>query len=283
MRTVAYKSVLEGVLRRVGESPDTASTERLLQVGEMIADRYRDAKEFYFWPEDMAVENRFFRPTWASGAYDEDDEVYHAATGKYYQASAAITTEVPGPDAEWVELTDFHKYIAYEQAGETAIGAVRGVWSKDPRAYKDAQRVGFEVGPLGITIPPGTQLTSVWVDFRAREVDFGWSSVYSETATYAVGDVIYYATGGEVYVCAVATSAGEDPDDTPASWTQRTMPHRLARAIKAGARADLLGTLGQEAKQKACEDEFVELLEEQVWQLTKLQGQTGQPTVIPQP
>ena len=283
MRAVIYKTVLYGLLRRLGEDPATASSERLLQCAEAIADRFRDAFEYYRWPEYLLTEQRYFRDVWASGAYDDGDEVYHADTDAYYQADGAITAEVPGTDAEWVALTDFHKYIAYEQTGKTAIGAVLGVHSKDPRVYATALRVGFSVGPLGITVPPSTDLTSVWLTYRVREVDLAWTEVYSESATYDVGDIVYYATTGGVYECAVATSAGEDPVDTAASWTLREFPHRLARAVKAGARADMLGVRGQEEKEGSREPKFEELLEDQVWQLTKLQGQTGQPSFVPQP
>lgn len=283
MRTVSYQSVLFGVLRQCGIDPAGATTEMLARCGQFIADRYRDAFEYYRWPDFMATEQRYFRPVWASGAYASGAEVYHAATDGYYQASTTITAEVPGTDAEWVELSDFHKYIAYEQAGQTAIGAVLGVHSKDPRTYANALRIGFSIDELGVTIPPQTDLTSVWVTYRSREVDFAWESTYSESDTYAVGDIVYYATTGEVYECATATSAGEDPVDTPAKWTLREFPHRLARAVKAGARADLLGALGQEEKEGAREPRFEDLLEDQVWQLTKFQGQTGTPTVIPQP
>jgi len=284
MRTVAYKSILAGVLRSVGQDPATASTERLAQCGEFIADRFTDAFEYYRWPHYLITEQRFFRDTWTASAFSTGDEVYYAAGDGYYVANATTTgADVPGTSPLWDELSDYHKYVPYEQLGKTAIGAVLGCHSKDPRVFSTALRVGFSIGPLGVTVPPSTALTSIWLTYRTRNVSFAWDFIWSATATYAPDDVIYYAATGEVYTVGIATTAGEDPEDTPAKFTLVAFPHFLARAVKAGARADLLGAMGQEEKEAAREAEFRDLLEEQVFQITKIQGQTGTPTIIIQP
>lgn len=41
--------------------------------------------------------------------------------------------------------------------------------------------------------------------------------VYSESPTYAAGNVILW-TDGHLYTCVSSTSAGNDPTDTPAKW-----------------------------------------------------------------
>lgn len=284
MRTVTYQSVLEGLLRSLGQDPASASTERLAQCAEAIAVRYREAWQYYRWPDLLATEERRFRDTWEAATYAAGAEVWHAANEAYYVTAAGATSgQEPGTASQWALLTgNWHRYVPYEQAGQTAIGAVLAAHRTDPRADPAALRVSFQVTSDGITIPPAAgALDSVWLTYRKREEDFGWSSVYSASVAYAAGALIYAAP--EVYECVTATTAGESPTGTPAKWRALEFPHRLALAVKAGARADVLGALGQEDKEAARARRFEDILEEEVWQLTKLQGQTGTPTTIPPP
>lgn len=282
MRTVTYQSVLEGVLRRLGQEPASASAERLYQVAEAVADRYRDAFEYYRWPEFTRLEERRFRDTWADGTYGAGAEVWHAGTQWYWTAPAGATAgQVPGVAAQWEELAGaWERYVAYEQAGLEPIGAVLGAWDVDPRTQAKARRLSYRVTERGVSLPPADAAlapASVWLSYRTRDEDLAWSVVWAADGVYAAGTVVYFAP--EVWECVDATTAGQSPLTHPAKWRQRRVPHRLARAIKAGARATLLGVMGQEDKEGAREPSFEVLLEEQVWQLTKLQGQTGTATV----
>jgi hypothetical protein len=284
MRTVTYQSVLEGVLRRLGQEPASASAERLFQVSEAIADRYRDAFEFYRWPEFTRLEERRFRDTWADGTYAAGAEVWHAATEKYWTAPAgAAPGEVPGTDPEWEELSGaWERFVAYAQVGEEPIGAVLGAWDLNPHAESRARRLSYRMTDRGVSLPPADASlapASVWLCYRTRDEDLAWSAVWAAGSTYTAGALVYFAP--EVWECLETTTAGQSPTTHPAKWRQRQFPHRLARAVKAGARATLLGVMGQEEKEAAREPSFNSLLEEQVWQLTKLQGQTGTASVVP--
>lgn len=55
---------------------------------------------------------------------------------------------------------------------------------------------------------------------------------YSEIATYSVGEYVTYTQGGVLsyFKCIVDTSAGEDPDDTAASW-QKVDAEAVAKGI----------------------------------------------------
>jgi hypothetical protein len=284
LRTVTYQSVLEGVLRRLGQDPASASLERLLQVNEAIADRYRDAVEYYRWPEFMRLEERRYRNTWADGTYAAGAEVWHAATATYWKAPAGATAgQVPGTASQWEALSGaWERYVAYEQVGLEAIGAVLGAWDRNPRSDPAARRLSYRMTERGVSLPPADASlapASAWVAYRTREEDFAWRTVWAADGVYAPGDRVYFAP--EVWECVETTTAGQSPTTHAAKWRALAMPHRLARAIKAGARAMLLGALGQEEKEAGREPGFDVLLEEQVWQLTKLQGQTGTPTSIP--
>ena len=193
-------------------------------------------------------------------------------TGEYHDG--------PGPDDEpdyWEEISAFNHQVDYEQDGETAIGAVFAAWDKDPRVYADAQQLRYKLRRDGISFAPGIEVTSVWLEFRPRARDFA-AEIYDAAAAYAVGDLIYY-TDGEVWKCLVATTAAQTPESHAAKWELVEFPEFLARAVKAGALADWLS--GDEKPDNAdkWEGQFTDRLEAQVWQITKLQGQTGRPSV----
>jgi hypothetical protein len=63
---------------------------------------------------------------------------------------------------------------------------------------------------------------------------------YDDTATYAVGDIVYYR--GRYYICDVATTAGEDPETTEDNWeTYRSEPHATEYAAATSySRGDLV-------------------------------------------
>jgi hypothetical protein len=77
------------------------------------------------------------------------------------------------------------------------------------------------------------------------------------------------------------TTAGQTPTTHAAKWTLVEFPEFLARAVKVGAYADWLEAEERPQAAGIQESKFIDLLEEQVWQLTKLQGQTGRPNVQP--
>ena len=279
MRTVTYQSVLDGALKRRGVTPSQAQTERLLQFSEFIADKLRDAWEYYAWPETLRTEERRFRAEWTATSYAEGTEIYHAGTDAYWIAgSAAISTDVPGVSAVWEVPTTLRLVVDYEQVGQTAIEAALGAWDADPEADPAANPVPYTLAEDGVLIAPDYKGTSIWLRFRERPDDFAWSDIWDETLPYAVDDVVYHEP--HCYRCNTVTTAGQEPG-VHASWTQLEFPYRLARAVKAGAAAEDQSAGGQEDKALATAGEFTELLEEQVWQLTKLQGQQGRPEYSP--
>lgn len=284
MLTVSTRSVIEGVFKRFGIVPSGASAADVAAVLEFVSDRLATAKEYYRWPCYTITEQRWFRETWsASDTYAADDEVYYAPLDAYYlclSATSAGEDPVDTP-AKWEVMTTFNHEVNYAQTGETRISVVLGAWDADPRAEVEALVLPFKLQQNGVGFAPDVEVTSVWLEYLAP-ADSLAATVWDAAATYAVDDLIYY-TDGEVYKCLVATTAGQDPVDTAASWQLVPFPHFLARAVKAGAMADwaLGGEKETSAKLEAArEEKFFELLDEQVWQITKMQGQTGRPNVI---
>jgi len=71
----------------------------------------------------------------------------------------------------------------------------------------------FQSSASNITITsPGAGLIDLNVDAPAMN----YSSVWTATGVYQIDDVVIYGEGS--WVCLVATTAGESPDSTPASW-----------------------------------------------------------------
>ncbi len=78
------------------------------------------------------------------------------------------------------------------------------------------------------------------------------------------------------------TTAADTPVGAAAAKFQLIpFPEFLARAVKAGALADWFDPDEKPEKADKWEGKFTELLDEQVFQIVKVQGQTGRPTMQP--
>lgn len=284
MRTVTYESVLRGVLKREGGGNLAADDGAALLVIEYIADRLRTAWEYYVWPECFVTELRRFRAeydpalTYAEGVelYFEDSE----GTGGYWTALEAIGVG-DSPEAEptmWAALTVLRRFVAFDQAGETEFEACVGAWDADPESDKGALRVGYQVTADGVLLSPACALDGVWLKVRRKCPDFA-AEVYDVAEAYGVGRALYYEDLGECFRVLEVTTAGDNPVDEAEKFEQLEFPMILARAVKAGALADWQRSDGEGSavKTRDSEERFTDLLDEQVWQLTKLQGQTGKP------
>lgn len=128
--------------------------------------------------------------------------------------------------------------IEWDQSGEDAIECVFDVYQTNPMAASYPRRQGYDLTPSGIQIINGTW-SSYYVNgvnqanvfgsnpanpcflfYRRKVPDFS-GDTYSASATYAVGDQIYFTNSdgdSDYYKCLVATSAGQSPDTTPTSW-----------------------------------------------------------------
>lgn len=285
MLTVSTKSVLDGVFKRAGIVPSSASAADVEAMLDFVSDRLASAKEYYRWPVYTKVEQRFFREVWdAAATYAADNEVYYTPLDKYFVCLATTTVGQDPEDTplKWEELTTFNHEVDYAQEDATRIAIVIGAYDQDPRADAEALPLPFQLRENGVGFAPDVETSSVWLEFLAP-ADSLAATVFDALLTYDPKELIYF-TDGEVWKAVETTSAGEDPADTPAKWELVPFPHFLARAVKAGALADWQrgGEKETSAKlEQLREDNFTDLLDEQVWQITKLQGQTGRPTVQP--
>ena len=91
MRTVTYKSVLDGTLRMAAEDPVSVADTDKAELMEYLSDALQRAREYYRWPDLLTIEARYFRDVWAAGSYGAEAQVYDEATAAYYEAAVPVT------------------------------------------------------------------------------------------------------------------------------------------------------------------------------------------------
>lgn len=256
MRTVTYKSVLWYVARRMGIDPSTGSftTELAAKYTDFINGRVPEVFGWCWWPELMQIEQRQYRDTWsASGVYAVGDEVWSATDESYYACTAAVGPSADAPEddsSHWEAATNFERYVAYAQTGETVIWRVKYAARSNWRTNRYPMRLNFTTNEHGVCFAYNAP-NQVWIEFQQPPPQFT-SDEFDDTATYAVGDRVYYATTGEAYLCIAATTAGDLPTDTT-KWTKIDMPEVFAQALARLAAADALREDGQDDKADAQE------------------------------
>lgn len=94
------------------------------------------------------------------------------------------------------------------------------------------------------------RFSGVSLNYRIRPNNY-YGAAYNALTAYAVGAQFYYtntAGYGDYYVVNVATTAGQTPDTTPASFTAYTIPFVFYDYCIASVYADWLRVEGQFAK-----------------------------------
>lgn len=222
-----------------------------------------------YWAECAAS---YDGPDWADATdYAVEDVVRRASDGRFYACHTAHTSAGSFDTTKFGVLTPFRKYVAHEQTGKTAIEAVVRAWDADPRTEESALPVAFEIGVEGVRFAPDAPAV-VWIDYRARCPDFTYLEEWASGA-YASGAQVYHATTGELYRASSAIT--NEVPGVAAAWVKIDVPYWLEVPVKRWAHALLAGSDGVSRKGLLTEDEFRDLLDEQVWQFTKLQGQQG--------
>ena len=250
MRTVTFKSVLVALAQRcgLGPDPDDFTTIDADKLTSFIQDRYVEGFEWAFWPELTRLEQRQYRPSWLVGtAYVVGNEVFNEADELYYTSILNGTGQQPDLSPTYWELTeDMDRYIAYEQTGETAIGTVKNLSSKNPRTnQKYPGNLGFELSNNGVQVSALAPVKS-WIEYRIRPTAQFTSVAYDGATAYVVGDVVFdVATSGECYVC-IQDGTGQDPSTSPTYWTVQEFPYILKKFVVYAGYADYIRSDGQQ-------------------------------------
>lgn len=136
--------------------------------------------------------------------------------------------------------------IALNTAGLTEIGQVLDIYWADPREDARERVVGFSLDESGVIITDREWLdngaTTVWVKFKSVPPVFS-SADYAAGTAYVPGDVVYYNTTGDCYLCILAGS-GNLPTNTT-YWTRQLLPYFLSEFVKVQAYAETLSEDGQ--------------------------------------
>lgn len=190
-----------------------------------------------------------------------------------------------------VPINDY--LLSYEQTGEEVIEAVFECYASSPMTAAYPTRLGYELTDGGIQVlnsapspyayyvngviqssifgsPPSNP---IFIYYRKRCPDFTGDD-YSASATYTVGQQIFFeASDGtkDYWRCVVATSAGESPTTTAASWSKRPIYEPLFQYLVRQSYADWILSDGQFEKamgavqlaQKSLDD-FIEIQERQM-------------------
>ncbi len=157
--------------------------------------------------------------------------------------------------------------IPWSQTGENEIETIFQVWKDNPNnaSYPRPQgwlvndtgiqmisALGWDTGTYGYTGTQGNPSNPTYLYYR-KAYRYFTGSVYDATATYAVGAQIYYTitTAGatyntsDYYRCLVATTAGQSPETTAASWEIISLPEVFYGFLVQKTYADWLISDGQ--------------------------------------
>lgn len=160
--------------------------------------------------------------------------------------------------------------IPWEQTGEEAIESLFDMYQSPPSGAMYPRKQGYIFTPDGIQIINSTftsyvngvnqvsiygllPVNPVFLYYRKMAPDFTGSD-YSATATYAVNDQVYFTNSsgkGDYYKCIMATTTGQSPDTTAASWSRINLYNPFFQYCVYRSAADWLVSDGQQDKASA--------------------------------
>lgn len=222
----------------------------------------------------------------ATTVYVRGNRVYYPATDKVHQmhAATAAAGTAPTDASKWGEVPEFQRTIDYEQAGETAIGEVLGVWASNPRVGTRPRPIDYDLQDNGVRVHGSDPV--VWVKFIRRCPAFSGTTsagppwLYDATATYAAGQQVYDSATGDFYRSVAGANTGNGLTDT--DWWERLLfPRILANYVAQGASADLKGKAdGQPEVYPNEAEEGYQILLNEFDKIERLQGQAEQLNVV---
>lgn len=145
---------------------------------------------------------------------------------------------------------DVNFVIDYNQAAQTAIGEVLGVWDNNPLGTVSANSIGYVPTSTGLQLIGMTVAAPVWVRYTIRIPAFT-GSTYSASSTYASGVTTYFtsSTGyGNYYTSTGAVLANQTPDTNPSLWSVNVLPYTFLEYVAFATYADYLRSDGQQDK-----------------------------------
>lgn len=343
MRATPYSAILTQVYSLLNLVAADVTAADKTKINAFIQRRAREAFTFYWWPETMRIEERYYRPIYsaastytastssaatevfypatrtyyqclrnstgnapatltggsyatnlnywsvvgdnyggndwaASTAYAQGDVVRNPSDGLFYQCHIAHTSSSSFDSTKFGLLSDWLPYISLDQEGKTAIGQVRGCFLDNPARTRDPRRVAMLLGPQGLHLPE-VRTTSVDVWFQIKPPVLTGAD-YSAGTAYSAGVVVYYASAtagyeGDFWLCAAATTAGQNPETHAAKWTRQEIPECLRDAIAHASYSDFLRPAAEPAEIPIEDTQGGAFLAAEMRKLTAMQRQAG--------
>ena len=166
MKTVSYKSLRDGVIRRMGlDASLTPLDSQSAAIAEYLQSALEAGWDFYPWPDITLTEQR--TPTGTPATTISATQPGETVIGEFLQ----ILSENPDDDTVIPMSYDFHA------TGTEAV--------IDTAKYSAGE--------------------PVWVRFRIPIPQFS-STEYSASTAYAPGDVVYHPASGDCYLCTAAST-----------------------------------------------------------------------------
>jgi len=274
MRLTKFETILHQCAAQNSVDPQSGSFNHayVRNLVAFINQRLVEGWEWDFWPEWTLIEQRAYRDAHDSTAsYLTDAEVYSADEDAYYVAAQ----DVPGgtaitDTAYWTVLTDYKRYIAYEQTGKTKLGEVKAIWNKDPEQSSTAFEIAFVPSKLGFVVANDAP-TQVFVQFRERPPQFS-STYWDATTQWAVDRLVYSQAAGECYK-ALAVNTNRPPETEPTFWQLVEFPYVLQTWVQwAAGQVDMLREDGQHSKSWVFDERAEEKLDD-AWRIAFPQQQ----------
>lgn len=213
MRTVPFKSIYYGVASRLGLTPNTTDGIDAARGAEIVQE----------------INN------WVQEGWDYD-----------WWPEAMVTVE-----RDVTTAADSVRYVPYVETDEISIGSVLRLDEANPLVSGYSNKLPFTLNANGVVVNDAAP-DSVFVQFRRRAPQFThleWDS----GITYAIGDVVYYATAGECYIAIVA-GKDKNPVAETTYWTKVDFPVWLRTFVLGIAYAYGLREQEQETTRIRAED-----------------------------
>lgn len=187
---------------------------------------------------------------WQAGAsYVVGDIVEYASDGLFYGCHTAHTssgTLIPtatGGNSRWGKLTEFDRYIAWEQASENKIGDIVEVWDNNPRTNNKAEPESYYQSENGIQIINGPNV--VYIEYRQIIPDILNYSAWTSGTSYLLDDVVRFPASGAEFDLYKATSGhtasgSNEPTDAGSPWSKIQIPRDFSSYLSHGASSSLL-------------------------------------------
>lgn len=244
MRTVPFKTLFDGVVRRLGLDPLTDIGQDVARaIVQCINERVDLVWPVTILPEITLTKEMGFRPVWQpSVQYHLNDEILFHVDKQYYVATGdPPINESPATSAIWHPLEQVEPFIDMDFT-QTVYGIYKGDPSvvTNPNGDCSIQGLAFQPSARGVKVI-GSHGNTVWV-WAGIPIPQYSIAPWIDTKPYLPGDIVYLdarpraTTYGRCYTCLVANTGLLNA----AHWGESVVPRLLLGYLLAGATADCL-------------------------------------------